>query len=49
MIWLRWNCENGLFPSQASSALNTLIGFGVTALVIVLVRRDRLCYQPDQE
>ena len=29
--------------------LNTLIGFGVTALVIVLVTLGRLCYQPDQE
>lgn len=35
---------NRLFPQLASTEVNALIGFGITALVLILVTRGRLGY-----
>jgi hypothetical protein len=38
-----------LFPAQAESQINGLIGFGFTALLIVMVTRGRLGYTANEE
>lgn len=35
---------NRLFPQLASTEVNALIGFGITALVLILITRGRLGY-----
>lgn len=35
-------CNNQLFPAQADSQLSGLLGFGITALVIVVLTHGRL-------